>query len=86
MHVRDDVGQGRAREELEAALGIADGGGGGRGEESDKEVEGAHEEVAEVGSLVAGKNLSNVSGASSWSGEGFHQRRKAAGGEIVHVP
>ena len=51
MHVGDDVGQGRAREQLEAALGVLDAGGGGRGGEAEEEVEGVHEGVAQEGAL-----------------------------------
>lgn len=47
MHVGDDVRERRTREELEAALGIADSGRGGRSEKAEEEMEGVHEEVAE---------------------------------------
>lgn len=47
VHVGDDVGQGRAREELEAALGVAQARGGGRREDGEDDVEGPHEEVAQ---------------------------------------
>ena len=51
MHVRYYVGKGRAREEFETALGVADAGGGRGSEEADEEVEGVHEGVAEEGAL-----------------------------------
>lgn len=40
-----------AREELEAALRVADARGGGGGEEAEEEVEGVHEGVADCGAL-----------------------------------
>lgn len=57
----DDVRQGRAGEQLEAALGIADAGGGGRGHELQEQVEGVHEEVAELGALDDGVAADEVS-------------------------
>ena len=43
--------EGRAGEELEAALGVTDAGGGGRGEDGEDKVEAAHEEVSEERTL-----------------------------------
>ena len=51
MHVGDDVGQGRARKELEAALSVFSAGRCGWGQDGEDEVEGAHEKVAESGTL-----------------------------------
>ena len=51
VHVWNYVRQGGAGEELEAALGVADAGGGRRRHETEEEVEGVHEEVAEFGAL-----------------------------------
>ena len=55
VHVRYDVGQAGAGEELEAALGVLDAGGGRGSGEAEEEVEGVHEEVAEFGALRQGK-------------------------------
>ena len=46
MHVGYDVRECGPREELEAALGIADARGGGGREEAEEEVEGVHEGVS----------------------------------------
>lgn len=64
MHVGDDVGEGGSGEEFEAALRVADGGGGGRGEDSEEEMEGVHEEVAEEGALYFYILASRLKGAS----------------------
>lgn len=47
VHVGHDVGEGCAREELEAALGVADARGCGGCEDCEDEVEGSHEEVSQ---------------------------------------
>lgn len=60
VHVGDDVGQGGAREELESALGIADGGGAGRRHPLEEEVEGMHEEVAQLGAAHHGFGADEV--------------------------
>ena len=54
VHVGDDVGEGWAGEEFEAALGIFDACGGGRGHDAEEEVERVHEEVSEARSLDDG--------------------------------
>ena len=51
MHEGDNIWQRRAREELEPALRVADGGCCGGCEESEEEVKGVHEEVAEERAL-----------------------------------
>lgn len=51
MHVRDDVRERVAGEELEAALSVFDGGGGRGRHEAEEQMEGVHEEVAEFGTL-----------------------------------
>ena len=47
VHIGHNVGEGGAREELEAALSVANARGGGRGEDGENEVKGAHEEVSQ---------------------------------------
>ena len=77
--MRDDVRKRRACEELEATLGVADGGSGRRREEPEEEVEGVHEEFADEGTLRLGKGgVSVESGSASipapsflWGGEGL---------------
>lgn len=54
MHVRDDVGQAGAGEKLEPALGVGYARRGGRGHEPEQEVEGVHEEVAQLGAFHHG--------------------------------
>lgn len=54
MHVRHDVRQRRAAEELEPALSVADAGGGRGREEAEEDVEGVHEGVADEGALRGG--------------------------------
>lgn len=54
VHVRDDMGQRRAREKLESALRVADARGGGGCQDHEDEVEGAHKEIAQGGSLNHG--------------------------------
>lgn len=51
MHIRDDVRQCSPREELEAALGIANAGSRWRRQDLDDGVEGLHQEVAQGGAL-----------------------------------
>lgn len=64
VHVGHDVGQGAAREELEAALGVVDARGGGRGEDLDDGVEGLHEEVAQGRALDDGVAADEVAPAA----------------------
>jgi len=58
VHVGDDMGQGCAREQLEAALRVLDAGRGRGGQDCEAEVEAAHEKVAEDGAL-RGKSVSS---------------------------
>lgn len=64
VHVGDDVGQGGAREQLEAALGVADARGGGGRQDHEDEVEGAHEEVAQRRALNHGVAADQVAPAA----------------------
>jgi hypothetical protein len=51
VHVGDDVGEGRAREKFEAALGVLDASGSCGRHDAEKEVERVHEEVSEFRAL-----------------------------------
>lgn len=71
MHVRYDVRQCGAREELETALGVGDGGGGGGRHEAEEEVEGVHEEVAEFGALGGVVSNCFLAGLEKGNGKGM---------------